>query len=553
MARDGGRHADQGAVWNEIGRKARAMGVSSPTAAMHDIFEGHRAHVEDYAGAVNAVMGQLGAVFAIGNRVAGLELFDAEETCRQYLPRLVRSFALDALEHASGSRLGAGKQVNPEALAQALEELLAADTHSYASIGIGEDLRMSGERMKGAALIRDGMVVHLTAFWNDSDSSRPRRSERNSMPRNREALERLAREGGTEARMGAWLDEPPQALAPDADRIWDRVEGMLLGLAIGDALGNTSEGRLPALRELHHGTIRDYLPNRHALGMRVGLPSDDTQLAFWSLVQLLHDGELVPERLARRFTQGRILGIGSTVRAFLRDHKDARRPWHESGQRSAGNGALMRIAPVLVPHVSRPSAALWSDAAIAGLVTHNDAASMGACVGFVKALWGAISMTELPEPGWWTRTVCETMRQVEGETRYRSRVPHLEYEGPMWRFTEMQVTSALDAGLSAREACNRWYSGAYLLETLPSVLYILECHARDPEEAIVRAVNDTWDNDTVAAIVGAAVGALHGSSALPRRWVAGLLGRTAADDDGHVHRLLAEARRRWGPGSVRTA
>ncbi len=48
----------------------------------------------------------------------------------------------------------------------------------------------------------------------------------------------------------------------------------------------------------------------------------------------------------------------------------------------------------------------------------------------------------------------------------------------------------------------------------------------DTLEAIIRAVNDTWDNDTTAAIVGAAVGALHGRSALPQRWIDGLLGRT---------------------------
>jgi ADP-ribosyl-[dinitrogen reductase] hydrolase len=73
---------------------------------------------------------------------------------------------------------------------------------------------------------------------------------------------------------------------------------------------------------------------------------------------------------------------------------------------------------------------------------------------------------------------------------------------------------------------NAWYSGAYLLETVPTVIYILMRHGHDPEEAIVRAVNDTKDNDTVAAIVGAAVGALHGRSGLPARWIDNLLGRT---------------------------
>jgi ADP-ribosylglycohydrolase len=53
-----------------------------------------------------------------------------------------------------------------------------------------------------------------------------------------------------------------------------------------------------------------------------------------------------------------------------------------------------------------------------------------------------------------------------------------------------------------------------LLETVSTVLHILMRHAGDPEEAIIRAVNDTKDNDTIAAIVGAAVGALHGLRAV---------------------------------------
>jgi ADP-ribosylglycohydrolase len=76
---------------------------------------------------------------------------------------------------------------------------------------------------------------------------------------------------------------------------------------------------------------------------------------------------------------------------------------------------------------------------------------------------------------------------------------------------------------------------------MPTVLHILARHADDPEEAIVRAVNDTRDNDTIAAIVGAVVGALHGRAALPRRWVDGLLGRTREDDDGRVFELIDRA------------
>jgi len=47
---------------------------------------------------------------------------------------------------------------------------------------------------------------------------------------------------------------------------------MLLALAIGDALGNTSEGLTAADREARYVEITDYLPNSQADGRRVGLP-----------------------------------------------------------------------------------------------------------------------------------------------------------------------------------------------------------------------------------------------------------------------------------------
>jgi len=93
------------------------------------------------------------------------------------------------------------------------------------------------------------------------------------------------------------------------------------------------------------------------------------------------------------------------------------------------------------------------------------------------------------------------------------------------------------------EAGRSWHSGAYLLETIPNILYLLMLYAHDPEETIVRAVNDTKDNDTIAAIVGAAVGALHGKKNLPDRWITQLSGRTSDDDDGRIFELIREARR----------
>jgi ADP-ribosylglycohydrolase len=107
------------------------------------------------------------------------------------------------------------------------------------------------------------------------------------------------------------------------------------------------------------------------------------------------------------------------------------------------------------------------------------------------------------------------------------------------------VRPTLERGVSVRDACNAWYSGAFLLETLPSVLYILASHGDNPEDAVIRAVNDTRDNDTIASIVGAAMGALHGAGAWPRRWRDSLLGRTSDDDDGRIFELIEQARLRF--------
>lgn len=328
----------------------------------------------------------------------------------------------------------------------------------------------------------------------------------------------------------------PRAVAPD------RVRGMLLGLAIGDALGNTTEGMLPAERRRWHGEVRDYLPNRHAGDRRVGLPSDDTQLACWTIEHLLDHRRIEPEALLGLFASRPIFGIGRSVGMAVRGAHGGGL-WYDAAPESLGNGALMRIAPVLLPHLRSMSSELWADAVLATAATHNDRSTIACGVGFVALLADLLTAERPPEPAWWIDRFVELAAPVEGdrEARPRGGAHAGRYAGPLWRFADERVREALAAGQPILEAAEEWYSGAHLFETLPCVLLILARHGDDPEEAIVRAVNDTKDNDTVAAIVGAAVGALHGERALPDRWLRGLVGRTGADDDGRVFALLDAA------------
>ena len=364
------------------------------------------------------------------------------------------------------------------------------------------------------------------------------------MTSNKEMLHSLFAAGKVNLRRSDLFDNSPERMPENFD--FDKAEGMMMGLAIGDSLGRGTEGMLPEDRKAAHGEIRDYLPNRHAEGKAIGLPSDDTQLAFWTLEQMIADRGFNPDHLAERFCHGQIFGIGSTVSRFRRNYL-AGKPWHESGPKSARNGALMRIAPMVIPHLKSPSSNLWIDTALSAMITHNDSGSTASCISFVNLLWQLLKMDAPPDPDWWLETYVAVARDLETDESYTPRGgAFTDYRGPIWRFVEEKVGAAYRNNLSVVEACNSWYSAAFLLETVPSVIYILMKCGRNLEEAIIRAVNDTWDNDTIAAIVGAAVGALHGKRAIPERWITKLSGRTSYADDGKVFELLKTAKRIWG-------
>lgn len=332
------------------------------------------------------------------------------------------------------------------------------------------------------------------------------------------------------------LEEDPDLPMPSD--LEDKVAGMLLGLAIGDALGNTSESLLPEERMRRHGWITQYPPNRHADGRRIGLPSDDTQLAFWTLEHLIEEGELNPLRLAKRFSERRIFGLGQSVRQFLSDFKSGK-DWTCAGAPSAGNGALMRIAPVLVPHLVDPSSVLWTDTLMAAHVTHRDAMSNVACLAFVDLLWQWIGEDGLPDTSAWLERFAAFCEDIEPDVVYQPRAGHpADFSGTLSKLIRQYVIPAVALDLTVADVCSRWHSGAYLLETVPTVLFILAKHGGDPEAAILSAVNETKDNDTIASIVGAAVGALHGRSRLPSHWIQGLSGRLSYDDDGRVFELI---------------
>jgi hypothetical protein len=113
---------------------------------------------------------------------------------------------------------------------------------------------------------------------------------------NKYSIQDIVQKYSAEIELSPFFESDPTSIG--AEILFSKVRGMMLGLAVGDALWNMTESVLPDERIDAFIEIRDYLPNPYAGGRRVGLPTDDTQMAFWTLEQTLEDGELIPERLA---------------------------------------------------------------------------------------------------------------------------------------------------------------------------------------------------------------------------------------------------------------
>jgi hypothetical protein len=162
LRNSGARRSDQGAVWNDISAKAARMDAASPTQAMSAVFERHTNSVEAYVRAFTCLDGQVGVVFSTGC-AAGLDLFDRADTMRCVFPKLIRSYALDAIE-GSAAEAAHGIEV-----AQALLVALGSATATTdPAVGLGKDVRLIGPTAAGAALWADGRYVHICGFTGAS-------------------------------------------------------------------------------------------------------------------------------------------------------------------------------------------------------------------------------------------------------------------------------------------------------------------------------------------------------------------------------------------------
>jgi ADP-ribosyl-[dinitrogen reductase] hydrolase len=280
---------------------------------------------------------------------------------------------------------------------------------------------------------------------------------------------------------------------PLSESFADRARGALLGLAIGDALGTTLEF-----------SRRDSAP-RHSemigggpFRLDPGVWTDDTSMALCLADTLLAAGEVEPRDLMGRFigwwrrgensVTGSCFDIGNTTRAALERFERTDNPLAgATAESAAGNGSLMRLAPVALFYCDDRTAA-GQAARLQSQTTHAAPECLEACEAFAHLLVDAFNGAEK-----------DTL--LRGATAgFSGQVADIL--AGRWRG-------------KTREAIS---SSGYVAHTLEAALWAVS-QASSFEEALILAVNLGDDADTVGAVTGQLAGALWGASAIPSRWL----------------------------------
>lgn len=159
----GGPHSDQGAVWREVRRKLSWHKARSRSGALREAYAAEAPRLDDVATKITPDPSWCGALFTSGGKVAGLDLFDRPETLTRLWPKLIRSYAIDAFEEKDSA------PVSREDAAAWLSGLARPAMESFASPGLGRDIRFECDRVVGAALLVDDLPLHLEVFTHEED------------------------------------------------------------------------------------------------------------------------------------------------------------------------------------------------------------------------------------------------------------------------------------------------------------------------------------------------------------------------------------------------
>src|SRR5687768_9717076 len=292
---------------------------------------------------------------------------------------------------------------------------------------------------------------------------------------------------------------PDREMSDDTMR--DRVRGALIGLAVGDAVGTTVEFKPPGT----FAPVTDMVGGG-PFGLKPGEWTDDTSMALCLAESLIECGGFDARDQMTRYVRwwreghlsstGRCFDIGNTTRAALARFERTGDPLAGStSPNAAGNGSLMRLAPMAMFYAQRPEEGIRL-CGESSRTTHGAREAVDACRYFGGLLIGVMngaSKAELlttvysPVPGLWEREpLAPKIAEVAGGSFARRSPPEIAGTG--------YVVKSLEAALWAFATTDNYKDGC------------------------LAAVNLGDDADTTAAIYGQIAGAHYGESAIPREW-----------------------------------
>ena len=301
-----------------------------------------------------------------------------------------------------------------------------------------------------------------------------------------------------------------------------RARGCLLGLAVGDALGTTLEFQMPGSFD-----PIDDMVGGGPFRLKPGEWTDDTSMALCLAESLIECGFDPIDQLQRYVrwrdhgymsVTGRCFDIGRTVNSALEAFVDLGVPEPPTHANSAGNGSIMRLAPVAIWDSRGHAGTLVEHAAQSSATTHGATEAVDGCRYLALLLAGLIRGEDkysLLSADYWTRSVPDATPLAPGIASiaagsFAMRMPP-EIRGSGY------VVHSLEAALWAFARTNTFRDGALL------------------------AVNLGEDADTTGAVYGQLAGACYGVSGIPDTW----LKRLAWTDriEMLAHRLLNAASR----------
>lgn len=156
---------NQSAVWDDIAQKSRRLGVESDTGASDSMYAEKSTASARYLKSFKPLPSQIGSIFLVDGNVSGVELFARAKTHKAMFKRLIRSYALDAIDLQTSDRAPTtSKEDISQHAKNFTQSLKSAWSKEFDGVGEGVNVRFRDDKLTGGALLHQDRVLHLSAL-----------------------------------------------------------------------------------------------------------------------------------------------------------------------------------------------------------------------------------------------------------------------------------------------------------------------------------------------------------------------------------------------------